>query len=133
MKKASVHGGVAEFAKRSAVRIRKDGFTAKFGCDALESRSNFIECFVPRDALEGSCGARDSLGPNSPQWIQHPVRRIHAVKILRHLGTQESARDRMRRIALNLDRFPVVHCDEHPASVRAIMGTGGVNYLLHDF
>ena len=137
MEKPPIHRSVAEFAKRSAVGIRKDRFTAKFGCDALESRSNFVESFVPGDALEGSCGAgalaRDYLGPNSPQWIQHPVRRIDPVQVLGDFRTQESASDRMRGIALDFYRLAVVHRDQYPARVRAIMGTGGMNDLLHDF
>ena len=39
----------------------------------------------------------------------------------------------MRGIALDFYRLAVVHRDQYPARVRAIMGTGGMNDLLHDF
>src|SRR6266487_92835 len=100
MEKSPVHGAEAELAKRSAVRIRQDRFTAKFAGDALESRGDFVECLVPGDSLESLgwhrlCGSDilvragvgeecptqmvRTLGRDPPHWVQHAIRRIDAV------------------------------------------------------
>src|ERR1035437_818459 len=63
----------------------------------------------------------------------HPIRRIHAIQILRHLGTQKPARNRMLRIALNLRGPPVLDGDQHPASIRTVVRTSGMDDLLHRF
>ena len=39
----------------------------------------------------------------------------------------------MRRIALDLGRTTVLDGNQHSAGIRAIVRTGGVNDLLHDF
>src|ERR1039458_2197999 len=63
----------------------------------------------------------------------HPIRRIHAIQILRHLGTQKPARNRMLRIALNLRGPPVLDGDQQPATTRTVARPSGPEELLHRF
>ena len=82
-----------------------------------------------------ACPAERLLRPfrsNPPHRIQHAVRRVHAIQILRDLRAQKPARHRMRRITLNLGRAAVVDRDQDTASVRTIMRTGGVDNFFHD-
>jgi len=150
MKKPVVHRGAVQSPKRSAVRIRQNRLAAKFGGDRTKASRNLVKRFVPGDAPPGlfvwEMIVRDRvlnrwseaplprhrpLCSNPPHGIQHAVRRVHAIQILRHFGAQESTRDRMRRIALDLSRPPVLHGDQNSASIRAIMGTSGMNHFLH--
>src|SRR5256885_5346915 len=72
-----------------------------------------------------------TLGSNPSHGIHDALRRIHAVQILRHLRTQESASDWMFRIALNPCSAPVLNRDQHAASIRAIVRTRRFDNLLH--
>ena len=110
-----------------------------------EARSNLVQTPHPRKcaarfavrvgggapAARGHA-ARASRGPfraNPPHGIQHPVRRIHPIQIFRHLRAQKSPRHRMLRITLNLRRPPILHRDQHSASVRAVVRTCGMDNL----
>src|SRR5947209_13933084 len=72
-----------------------------------------------------------TLGSNPSHGIHDALRRIHAVQILRHLRTQESASDWMFRIALNPCSAPVLNRDQHAASIGAIVRTRSFDNLLH--
>ena len=52
MKEAAVHGRAVEHAERAAVGVRKNGFGAVLARDLLEAGGDFVERFVPGDALE---------------------------------------------------------------------------------
>ena len=85
-----------------------------------------------RGTLAARSAARHGpLRTNPPHRVQHPIRRIHPVQILRHLRAQKPARHRMLRITLNLCRTPVLHGDQDPASVGTIVRTRGMHDLLH--
>jgi hypothetical protein len=73
-----------------------------------------------------------SLLHDPPHRIQHPLRRIHAIQILRDFRAQKSARHRMVGVALNLRGSPIFDRDEHSASIGAIVRTRGMDNLLHD-
>src|SRR5436305_11006926 len=142
MKETTVHRAEAQLAERSAVRIRKDRFAAELCRNPLQPRRDLVECLVPRNALESVwwhrlCGSdipvRASverqllpnrtikpLGPHPPHRVQHSIRRIYPIQILRHFGAQKPPRDRMRRVALYLDRLAIVHRDQDSARIRAI-------------
>src|ERR1700727_1199872 len=65
--------------------------------------------------------------------IQHAVRRIHAVQVLRHFRAQKSAGYRMFRIPLDLRGAATLYGDQHSASVGAVVGTRGMDHLFHIF
>jgi hypothetical protein len=73
-----------------------------------------------------------SLRRNPPHRIEHPIRRINAIQILRHFPAQESPRHRMPWIALNLRGTAIFHGDQNAASIRAIVRTRGMDDLFHD-
>jgi len=68
------------------------------GDDAFEFLFDFVEGFVPGDALEGLCGAgavaRDrrvrhrSLRRYPPHGIEHAIWGVHAVEILGDFGAE---------------------------------------------
>ena len=75
------------------------------------------------------------LRRNPPHGIQHPIRRINPIQILRDLGAEKSPRHRMLRIALNFSGAPIFYRDQHPASIGTIVRTGGVDdvFMSHDY
>jgi hypothetical protein len=112
----------------------------------MESVGNLIERLIPADALPtlfrlcvwGDSRPRPSmrseaplprntLGRNPAHRMQHAVRRIHAVQILRHLRTQKSARHRMLGIALDPGRLAILNRDPHAASIGTIVRTRGMD------
>src|SRR5580704_432426 len=159
MEEAAVHGGAIQHSQCAAKRERQDGLAAEFSSDLLEARSDLLKSLVPTDALPlrlmwillvwgrvGACPERSRRTPSRsgaprPSWpfrphpphrIQNPVRRIHPIQILGHLGAQETTGHGMHRITLDLGRTTVLHGNQHSAGIRAIVRTGGVNDLLHD-
>jgi alpha-pyrone synthase len=56
--------------------------------------------------------------------IQHAIRRIHALKIFRHLAAQEAPRHRMPGIACDFHRTPHgIHGHQHGARIGAVVRT----------
>ena len=142
MKKAPVHGSVTQLAQCPAVRKRKDGLTAEFRGNAIQASGDFIESFIPGDALEvgpyGGCTLvrgfrRDAFRCNSSHRIQHPVRGINTIEIFCDLGAQKSAGYGMCGVPLDIHRPSVIDGDQYTTSVRAVVRTRGMDYLLHDF
>src|SRR5271165_227299 len=76
-------------------------------------------------------GAYRPLSPNPPHRIEHPIRRIHPIQILRHLGAQKAPRHRMLRIPLNPRGPPLLNSNQHPARIGTVVRTRGLNNLLH--
>src|SRR5579863_6440031 len=138
MKKSPVHRSTVQSPERASERVRQDSFASEFSGDLFEASSDFSKRLVPANALPRLCAAAAlarGLRPfrsQSPHGIQNPVRRINAVQVLGHFGTEESTCNRMRRITLDLCRAPIFHSDQNSTSIRAIMRTGGVDYILHD-
>src|ERR1700738_972404 len=141
MEKTPVHGSVAQLAQGATVGKRKDSLTAEIRGNAFQPCRNFVESLVPANALEiGPCGADtlvrglegDTLRRYSSHRVEDPIRRINSVKILRDFGAQKSARNRVRRIALDLYRPAAVHGNQHSACVRTIVRARGMDNLLHD-
>ena len=146
VEKSAIHGSAVQCSKRSTVGVRKNGLAAEFRSDLAKSGRDFVERLIPGDALPGFrhvrlCGdsrprlsmrseASPSLRRDPSHRIEHAIRRVDPIEILRHFRAQKSPRHRMRRIALNLRRPPIFDCDQHSASIRAIVRTGGVNDLL---
>jgi hypothetical protein len=138
MEEAAIDGGKAQLAQCPSVGIRQNALRAKLGRGALEFFGNQAERFVPRDALEGvglaalfaavASRAFGRAGP-APHGIEQPVRRVDAAQILRDLGAEESASDRMGWVAGDLGRaFAAravgrgqrLHRDQHAAGVGAV-------------
>src|SRR6202162_2423698 len=150
--KSAVHGGAVQSTQGSAVGIRQNRFAAELGNDLAEALSDLVQSFIPRNALPGLCGdscpfdklragSRLSMRSEAPlrrppfcrnpaHGIQHAVRRIHAVQVLRHFRTQKSACYRMPRIPLNLRGAATLYGDQHSASVGAVVRTRGMDHLL---
>ncbi len=96
------------------------------------SRSEAPSCLCGAGAPARVRGAsRGSFRRNRPHRIQHPIRRIHPIQILRHLGAQKPARNRMLRIPLNPRRPPILHGNQNPASIGAVVRTSGMDDLFH--
>ena len=138
MKESPIHGRPIERAQGAAVGVRQDGLTAEFRNDLLKSSGDVSERFVPGNAFESLRG-RDAVGrarplrPHPPHGIQHSIRRVHPIEILRHLGTQKSARHGVRRIALNPRRPTVFNRDQDATGVRTVVRTGSMNNFFHSF
>src|SRR5258706_87027 len=142
LENSSVHRSAVQRPQGSTVGIRQNRLAAKLADDAAKARCNFIERFVPGNALPNLrsagalarvCGSRNPLRSYPPRRIQHSVRRIHPVQILRYLPAQKSPRHRMPRVPLNLRRPPVLDGDQYPASIGAIVRTRGMDNFFHNF
>src|SRR3984957_3193150 len=150
VEEAAIHGRAVEGPQSSTEGIRQDCPAAEFLRHSAKARRNPVERLVPRNPLpcllvwdrvydpvgrggEAPRPRRRPLRHNSPHGIQHPIRRIHAIEIFRHLGTQKPPLHRMLRIALNLGGPPVLHSDEQPGGIRTIVRTRGMDDLLHRF
>src|SRR5262249_44380428 len=59
MKEPPVHARAVQFTQCSAIRVREDTFAAEFGGNGLQSGSDFVEGFIPRNAFK--CWRRNSL------------------------------------------------------------------------
>ena len=141
-----------ERSQGSTERIRQNRLAAKLRRNRAPARSNLIQCFIPGNSQpdwrggflcgdprprlpmgsEAPLPGPRPLGPNPPHGIQNPIRRIHPIQILRHLGTQKPACNRMLWIALNLRGPSILDGNQHAASVRTIMGTRGMDELVHE-
>ena len=109
---ASLPNSVATFLNRAAISPR---------ASSQEIRRKSLASLLP-----------PSLGRGPSHGIQHAIRRVHPVQILRHLGAQKSARHRMRRITLNPRGAPVLDRNQHTTRIRTIMRAGGMNDFLHE-
>src|SRR5579864_7707306 len=139
MEKPAVHRGAVQHSQCPAKGVGQDGFTAEFGNNLLEVRSDLSESLVPGNPLPFWCGAgalargSRSFRPYPPYGIQNPIRRIHPIQILRDFCAKEATRHGMRRITLDLGRAAVLYGNQNSAGIRAVVRTGSVDYILHDF
>ena len=67
---------------------------------------------------------------DSPHGIQHPVGRVHPIKILGDFGAQKAASDRVSRVTLDFCRPPILDGDQYPAGIRTVMRTSGMDNVL---
>ena len=103
----------------------------------MASGPNFVEISCSRAAIVSSASSQEMRSKTSacfpwrnwslrntrpaPHGIQHPLRGVNKVEILRHLGAKKSAGDWMIWIALNFCRAALWgHRDMHAARVRAV-------------
>ena len=100
------------------------------GDDLSELGSNLLQRLVPRDLPE-TVEAALALGGYATHGVEHTIRRIDAVEILRYLGAKESLGNGVLRIALYLCRPAVVDGDEHSTGIRTVVRAGGVDYGFH--
>ncbi len=131
VKETAVHGAVIQRAERAAIRIRKDRFAAELSRDLTKTIRDLIEGFVPCDPLKvGEIATTAAFGNSlsAAHGIQHTTRRVDAVQILRYLGAQKPARDRMFRVALYLCCTTVLDRDQHSAGIGTIVRTGGMHH-----
>ena len=137
VKKAAIHGSAIESAKRAAVGVRKNGFGAGLRDHPAEPARDFVERFLPGDALKrlqsGSARPARALGRAffSPHGVEDAVWRIDAIQVLCDLGAKKSARHRVRGIALNLGCAAVFNGDQDATSVGAIVRTSSVHRGRH--
>ena len=109
VKKAPVHGAVAERPDGARVRVRQHRFRPMLPRDLTEPPRDCVERFVPAHALKRLgllARPQRAFGRTGtpPQWMEHPVRRVHVVQILGDLGAQKAARDRVLRVAGKVGR-----------------------------
>src|SRR5712664_3085339 len=129
VKKAPIHGSAVESTERASVRVREDGFRAGLGDDPAESARDFVERFVPGDALKSLRGwssratwtLEDAFFP--PHGVEDPVRGVDAIQVLRDLRAEESARHRVRGVTLNLGGAAVFDGDQDTTGVGTIVRT----------
>ena len=101
--------------------------------DLAEPRGDCVERFVPAHALKGFVLApalewRLRHPGFAPHRVQDAVRRVDAVEILCDFAAQKAPRDRLRWVALDLDRAAfLVHRHQHRARVRAVMRADRMN------
>jgi len=133
MKKASIHGSIAQHPHVSCVGVREDGlWSVLFGYD-LQPICDQVQCFVPADALEGfrfAAGGPSAFGCSGfpPHGIKQARGRVNAIQVLGDFGTEEAAGHGMRRIALHAGRLPqLVDGYENGAGVWAVMGTDSLD------
>ena len=69
--------------------------------------------------------------PHPSHWIQHTIRRVHAVQILGDFGAKESAGNGVPGIALDFGGAAVFDGDQDAAGVRAVVRAGGMDDALH--
>jgi hypothetical protein len=94
------------------------------GDRALEARAGVLDGLVPRGAAE----LGRALRAVADQRMQQPLVRVHAVEVVGDLAAEKAVRDRVLRVAADLDGPPVlVDRDQHRAGVGAVVGTGRVN------
>jgi hypothetical protein len=137
VKETAIHGGTVESAERASVRVRENGFEAELVDDPAEIARDFVERFVPGNALESLHGGGfrpigtlgDAFFP--PHRIEDAVWRVDAIQVLRDLGAEKSTSHWMRGIALNLGGAAVVDGDQDAAGVGTIMRTSGVDGRWH--
>ncbi len=94
---------------------------------ASQARGDGVERLVPGDAFE----AAFALGADAPLRIEQAVGMILALEVVRHFAAQESARDRMRRVAAQLRAAAVFDIDQQGAGVGAIERAHGVAGFGH--
>lgn len=82
-------------------------------------------CLVP-SRLAGALGGKPSDG------MQDTIRRIYTIQVFGHFGAQEPARYRVLRVPLDSCGATIFYRYKHSTSIRAIVGTGGMNKLLHN-
>src|SRR5262249_49426366 len=133
MEESAVHRPVTQGSSGAGIGIGKDGLRSKFTANLFEPLRDFVVSLVPRDAIEipWTAGTR-SLRLHPAHGIQHAVGRIDAIQVLRHLGAQKPARDRMIRVSLDPGRFALlIYRDENTTRIGAIMGANGMDGFGH--
>src|SRR5262249_38572080 len=102
-------------------------------CDVLEPIRDGANGIVPRDALELTF----SFPSYAPQRIEEPVAVVDAVEVVGHFLAEEALGKWMLRVAAKLDGATVLHRDDQPARIGAVVGTngpdGGEGLLDHCF
>src|SRR5208337_1705616 len=142
MEETPIHGSAVERAQCASVGVGQDGFAAVLGNGPAQAMGDFVEGLVPGNAPKRTLWSGGRPRPSFPQRsapfrfrsyhrIKHALRRVHAVQILGDFRTQESARDRVFAIALNLRGPSVFDGDQHAAGIRAIVRAGGMDDALH--
>src|ERR1019366_10318113 len=129
MKETHIHGGVTKHPDVATVGIRQDRLGTEFRPDAAQTTNDLAVGFFPGYAPEDTVAVR-ALRRCPPQGMENPVGRIDTVKVFRNFRAQETASYGMLGIALDPGGAPVLHRDEHGASVGAIVRTRGVDHLL---
>ena len=101
--------------------------------DLFKPRGDRVEGLVPTHALEEFVLAPALQRPFrhagfAAQRIENPIRRVDAVKVLRHLAAKKTPRDRLRGVAFHFHSSTfLVHCHQDCARVRAIVRADRVN------
>src|ERR1035438_7933465 len=135
VKESAVHRSAVERAERASVGVGEDGFGAVLGDDLAEAGGDFVEGFIPTDALERHAGegarATRTFWRYAFHRIEHTIGRVDAVQILGDFSAEKSARDRMLGITLNPGGASILDSDQHAACVRAIVRACGVDDALH--
>src|SRR5690242_15370072 len=161
MKEPAVHGTETELAESAPIGIWQNRFGAKFCRNAAKLRGNGVQGFVPGDASESArqlrlcgsdilvrparCASRSLLGEECPSHtsstslgrdplhrVQNPVRRVHAIQVLRDFRAKKPARHGMSRVALNFRRTPIFNGNQNSAGIGTVVGAGGVNNAFHN-
>src|SRR5215471_1010967 len=97
-------------------QVRPDGFPTELAADPAQALRDQVERLVPRDALE----VARPLRADAPHRVEETVRRLRVRDVVVELVAQDAARERMRGIALQLHRAPVLDGDDPAARVRTV-------------
>ena len=129
MKEPAIHGPISQHTHVPGIGVGQDRLRTMLLCDRPQTFRDQVECFVPADGFEDLCLAAVGhlpfrrSGP-APHGLEQPCRRIDPVQIFGHLATQEAARNRMCRVALDPRSLTeLVDGYKNGARIRAIVRT----------
>src|SRR5262245_33017339 len=103
--------------ERAAVTVRQDGFGAVLGDDFSPTGGDFVNGFSPADPLPLATPFR----PQAAKRMEQPTRVIDMLEVGPDLGAEPAFRDRVFRIAVELDGTAIPDFGDDPAGVGPIM------------
>ena len=108
------------------VAVWQNRFRTVLVDDSTPALANFTQRFRPTDALPFTTTFRTA----SPQWMQQPVGMVDMVEIRSHFSTQPTCRNWMIGAGINLDCSALFNLGDHATCIRAIVGTGTVDFVV---
>ena len=113
-----IHGIALNEAERARVGVGEDRLRAVGGIpDGAELRGDFVERFVPGDALESPF----AFFADAAQRVHQALAVIRAFEVAIDLRAEKAARDGMIGIAGDANRATIANGDEHRAGVGAVV------------
>ena len=124
VEQAVAHDVALQEPLRAEVAVGGDGCAAVALARREQARGGHRERLVPARLAEPALALR----ARAQERAQQPLRRVHALEVVRHLAAQEARRDRMLGVACDRGRAPIgVDLDEQGAGVGAIVRAGAAD------